>query len=234
MQGAPHHRSKRADDLDALWREVHGNTRRGDQGSDYWVKTDRHRIIRLTPGRSIRIGTDFFYGCTVWVVVGPRAVLFGHAPEEDGNFRPFESYDTTFNMMIPKIVDYLEDASAEEAAANDCDRHAWIMGSVPDQPGRGPEAMRDWLEFEGVPERQIRYLNYGGGAVLDPNNPPAGPRGKGVVTVDAATDGTAVLKVFLSSEQPRMTLNLQTVDGENGQVYAMLPEMTTSTSSRTT
>jgi len=216
---------------------VHKKTNKGtrDSGSDYWVRLDNHRRFWITPGQSMRVGTEYFYGCTIWVVVGPRAIVFGHVAEEKGGCVPFESSDSTWETIIPQIEDLLEPASPRDTATNDCDRHAWIMGTVADEPGKGPGALKDWLEFEGVPKNQIRYLKYGRGGAFDANDPPEGPRGKGVVTLDAAADGTAVLKVFLSNEEPRLTLNLKTVDGEDGEkVYMMLPGMTTSTSSETT
>lgn len=200
----------------------------------------------MVPG--LRVGTDYFYGCTVIVIVGSQGLYFGHIAEEargsDGTLcRALATRDETEETLIPAI-EAAEDVllngfSGGKITPEDCpnERYAIVMGSVRDRfMDDGPAALKEWL-VDGdpeVPPRNIRYTSYSKQTPLDQD--PAGPYGKGLVTVD--DDGVdpdtqqrrMVLRVFMHSETPRLTLRFHV---DNGRFVAD-PEIVVANSPSTT
>lgn len=220
-------------------------TRVGEAETDTqkWVRTDDVRRFDLVPGEQLTIGTDYYYGCTVWAILGPRAVIFGHIAQEGTRNCGvwFSSYETTLDRM----TEYIEEVMAKKVPSialqdvagegRQCDMHAWIMGSVADRPRNGPRAMKQWLHDDGfgVPEGNIHYLQYSGGSNYA-NRPPRGPSGKALVTVEPTTTG-ATLRAFFSSNTARITIPL--LNPEPGNVHYRIDpngEVTISTSEQTT
>ncbi|KAH6636046.1 hypothetical protein F5144DRAFT_163761 [Chaetomium tenue] len=236
-----HHRlSKRAlyEDWNAV-RQATGNGAR-DTPEMKWVRTGRVRVFPLVPGQSLRIGTDYFYGCTVFVVVGSQRVIFGHIAQISATgCVEFEDRDDTEYEMIPRITSLLTDASTSLADVSPptCpnERFAWVMGTVEDNSwDKGPAALKEWMVREGVPPGNIHYTEYrGGSGQID--GPPPGELGKALVTVTPETDPDtqaqrSVLRVYMTSNLPRIVLTFDNQDGR----LVLNPIMDVSRSPRTT
>ncbi|KAK4109256.1 hypothetical protein N656DRAFT_771117 [Canariomyces notabilis] len=235
-------------DLYNDWVTVRDTTRRGAAETDLlkWVPIGAVKFYGpLIPG--LRVATAYFHGCTVFVVVGSRGLFFGHMAQEmiGPNNRPCRALETralTEEVLIPEIElsEGLSDHSFNEVSPPDCptERYAIIMGSVPDNrldqgPARLKEYFMDEDEGAGVPPENVRYTPYSS-QTPGPDDPP-GPFGKGLVTVD--DDGVddkgrqlVVLRVFMYSDTPRLTLRFLVEDGQ----FVAQPEIMVANSLTTT
>lgn len=238
-----HHRlSKRA--LYEDWNSVRETTRSGAQETDQlkWVRTGRVRVFPLALGQSLKIGTDYFYGCTVFVIVGSQRVIFGHIAQISSvGCVEFEKRESTEFEMIPRITSLLNEAgtSVADVSPPTCpnERFAWIMGTVEDKNNGwdlGPAALKEWMVEEGVPPEKLHYTEYrGGSGQID--GPPPGMFGKALVTVTPETDPVTraqrtILRVFMTSDVPRIELTFNNQDGR----LVLDPVMNLARSPRTT
>ncbi|KAH6842902.1 hypothetical protein B0I37DRAFT_436815 [Chaetomium sp. MPI-CAGE-AT-0009] len=240
--GSHHGLSKRA--LYEDWEAVRQATRSGAQETDElkWVRTGRVRVFPLALGQSLRIGTDYFYGCTVFVIVGSQRVIFGHIAQiSPTGCVEFETRDDTEFEMIPRITSLLNEAgtSLADVSPPTCpnERFAWVMGTVEDSDygwDKGPAVLKEWMVDEGVPPGNLHYTQYRGGSG-EIDGPPPGMFGKALVTVTPETDPEtqaqrSILRVFMTSDLPRIELTFDNQDGR----LVLNPVMNLARSPRTT
>ncbi|KAK3299468.1 uncharacterized protein B0H64DRAFT_100598 [Chaetomium fimeti] len=243
LSGGSHHRLSRRD-LYEDWNAVRETTRSGarETAELKWVRTGRVREFPLQPGQSLKIGTDYFYGCTVFVVVGSQRIIFGHIAQiGPTGCVEFEERDETQYEIIPRITSFLTEAgtSLADVSPPTCptERFAWIMGTVADDDqgwDRGPAALKEWMVAEGIPPANLHYNQYKGGSG-EIDGPPGGIFGKALVTVTpeagpGAGQQRSILRVYMTSEEPRIEL---TFNNQNGQLV-LDPIMNVAISSLTT
>jgi hypothetical protein len=190
----------------------------------------------------MRVGTDYFHGCTVFVIIGSRGLLFGHIIEESaGGCRALETRADTDRVIIPQIEnsDALLLHDFDEISPADCpnDRFAIIFGSARDESrDQGPARLKEFFmdpDFAAVPPPNVRYTHYIGSSAGDQV---ASPIGKALVMVDA--DGIdpdtqqqrIMVRVFFTDPNtPRLTLRFRS---DNGRLVA-LPEIAVANSRET-
>lgn len=230
----PHWHQFSRRDLSSDWNAVNTATADGrggnqDNGNDKWVKVGAIRFFPVD-GSSVglRVGTSYFFGCTIFVATGTRGFYFGHLAQVAGGCIPLESAESTEEQLIPQIENNGDVETHKWTAltppGDGCqNRWAIIMGTVLDNTeDQGPYALKEFFKEQSeftpsVPPGNVLYSYYtpGGGGVADP----AGPRGKALVTVDdggAAADGrqTLVLKVYMSNDVPRLEVRFTVDDGQ--------------------
>ncbi|KAK4442004.1 hypothetical protein QBC34DRAFT_431971 [Podospora aff. communis PSN243] len=211
------------------WDQIRVATNTGASETDLmkWVRTGQVRYFPVRAG--LRIATDYYFGCTVFVVAGTRGLYFGHIAQVGrGGCRPLEKDETTLDQIVEPIRD------ADDVRANGWDNDKLTPSSCPDQrwaiiagtvvdarEDGGPNALKDFFfsDEPNVPPGNVLYSYYTPPTGTDNAITAATPRGKAVVTVTDGqpdTDGnpTLVLTVYMNNETPRLTLRFLPDSGE--------------------
>ncbi|KAK5652354.1 hypothetical protein OQA88_10546 [Cercophora sp. LCS_1] len=240
----PHSLSKRAlfDEWDFVRREAE---RPGHSDLIGWVPQEQTQWFNLRAG--MRVATAYYYGCTVFVAIGTRGLLFGHYLQGCGSTPgdTLESRENTDANIVKKIEqsDPMQEYGPgfDELSPEDCPNSRWaiILGSTSDSGwGKGPARLkeyfmdplrqnrgpdRDW----GIPPRNLHFVLYGKSA----GDPGTTPSGKSLIAVDDVGGGIWEVRVYLGSETPRLTLrfpqNTGVVEGNPNVVQVGMSAVTT-------
>lgn len=177
-----------------------------------WTSTGQVNTYDLTIGLTQWFGTTLYTGCTVFVVLGAKKIMFGHIREimtgTNGQLGcPLDTRENTEEVLIGAIESAMQGSPAD--VSDNCNqRYAWIMGSVQDTSyNGGPAALKEWFVDEGIPPANVHYNYYTRGDRSDSS----GPGGKGLVKWDSVVGGTgngaqSTLTAYFSSETPRIVL----------------------------
>ncbi|KAF2725461.1 hypothetical protein K431DRAFT_342907 [Polychaeton citri CBS 116435] len=184
--------SKRASDLDDLWRSIpSGQKAQGDSAK--YFKIDRTV--------SNAWGITYLYGCAGILISDPDFVIVAHL-QEVGSGDQSKCQLGDIDVVNKFIEDKLSVATSEHEATPDT-RIDFIYGAS--QRGDAPagiQAFKDhFIDFFEATENQIHNWVYSGGSGT--GDSPGTPYGKAVVQWikgDTAPEGT--LKVFYNQETP--------------------------------
>ncbi len=191
-----------------------------------WVFTGEVEYFPLEIGKTMWIGTNYFYGCTVFAAAGQSGVILGHIQQETGPANDpicaLETRDKTNRYLIPDLEKKLSDIAAdfEGDISPVCnERFAWIMGSVRDNDYKaGPSRLKEFFVEGGVPADNLWYNFYSPTSGTGSANP-ASPGGLCLIKWSSETQGVfgngdnSILEMFFSNEAPRIVLKFRNVDG---------------------